>query len=399
MNNDLVDRIKNFNTDRNQSVLPIKYNIMAQNPFCFLRGTCHLFYQDLLKNYPFDFSPVSWICGDLHIENFGSYKGENRLLYFDMNDFDESLLAPLLFEIARLVVSVEVKCTQIKYTTLQKKEIIKQLLQQYRNELINNKSQVIEQETAKGLIKKLIDKVAERKTNTLLIARTNNKLKNVKLLISDKLLPIDADKKKQLITEFTPWFEANHNKGFKVIDAGFRIAGTGSIGVQRYLCLLQNEKNPKQKKLIDIKRAAPSCISNYANLMQPVWQNEADRVVKTQQMMQHVSPAFLSAFNFDNEVYVVKQLQPTSDKIIIQKNARQDGYMQNYIEDLAMVTASAQLRSSGRLQSATADNLKEFALNENWIKPLTEWCLHYAEVVQQNYNEYYKAFKAGYFKI
>lgn len=398
MNNDLVDRIKNFNAARNQSVLPIKYNLMAQNPFCFLRGTCHLFYQDLLKNYPFDFSPFSWICGDLHIENFGSYKGENRLLYFDMNDFDESILAPLLFEIARLVVSVEIKCTQIKYSSEQKKEIIAKLLEQYRNELINNKSQVIEQETATGLIKKLIDKVAERKNN-LIITRTNNKLNNAKLLITDNLLPIEADKKKQLITEFAPWFTANHHKGFKVTDAGFRIAGTGSIGVQRYLCLLQNEKNPKQKKLIDIKQAAPSCILNYTKLEQPVWQNEADRVVKTQQMMQHVSPAFLSTFNFDNNVYLVKQLQPTSDKIIIQKNARQNGNMLNYIEDLAMITASAQLRSSGRLQSATADNLKEFALNENWIKPLTEWCLHYAEIVQQNYEEYYKAWKAGYFKI
>ena len=398
MDNDLVDRIKNFNADRNQSVLPIKYNIIAQNPFCFLRGTCHLFYQDLLKNYPFDFSPPSWICGDLHIENFGSYKGENRLLYFDMNDFDESILAPILFEIARLVVSVEIKCTQIKYSSEQKKEITAKLLQQYRNELINNKSQVVEQETATGLIKKLIDKVAERK-NMLIITRTNNKLNNAKLLITDNLLPIEADKKKQLITGFAPWFTTNHHKGFKVTDAGFRIAGTGSIGVQRYLCLLQNEKNPKQKKLIDIKQAAPSCILNYTKLEQPVWLNEADRVVKTQQMMQHVSPAFLSAFNFDNNVYLVKQLQPTSDKIIIQKNARQNGNMLNYVEDLAMITASAQLRSSGRLQSATADNLKEFALNENWIKPLTEWSLHYAEIVQQNYNEYYNAWKAGYFKI
>ena len=40
-------------------------------------------------------SPVCWICGDLHIENFGSYKGDNRLVYFDLNDFDESILAPV----------------------------------------------------------------------------------------------------------------------------------------------------------------------------------------------------------------------------------------------------------------------------------------------------------------
>ena len=398
MKNDLPERIKSFNADRNQLVLPLKYKIMAQDPFSFLRGSCHLFYEDLLKKYPFKSSPLTWICGDLHIENFGCYKGENRLIYFDLNDFDESIQAPLLFEIARLIVSVEVKCTQINFSAKQKKIIIHQLLQKYRNELINSKEKVIEQETATGLIKNLIDKVAERKANSLLLTRTNNKQKKAKLLLNDKLLTIDDGFKEDLIKAFTPWFANTHYKGFKVIDAGLRIAGTGSIGIQRYLCLLQNEGNPKQKKLIDIKQALPSCIHKYSKIKQPVWQNEAERVVKTQQMMQHVAPAFLSDFNFKKQWYVVKQLQPTSDKICIEKDAKQDSQLQNYVADLAIITAAAQLRSSGRLKSATADELKDFAKNDNWVKPLTGWCQHYAGIVQQDYKEYYKAWKADFFK-
>ena len=398
MNNDLPSRIKSFNAGRNQEVLPIKYNLMAQDPFSFFRGTCHLFYEDLLANYPFAPSPRTWACGDLHIENFGCYKGSNRLSYFDMNDFDESLRVPLLYEIARLVVSVDVKCTQIKSSAKEKKAMISSLLLQYRNTLINTKALVIEQETATGLIRKLMDKVAKRKANGLLLTRTNNKTTNPKLLLSDKLLELEPKKKKELITAFGPWFNTTHFKGYRVTDAGIRIAGTGSIGIRRYICLLQNENNPKQKKLIDIKEALPSCLLNYTKLKQPVWQNEAERVVATQQLIQHVSPALLSAFNFDDGWYVVKQLQPSSDKICIQENARQDNHLEKYIADLAMVTASAQLRSSGRLKAATADELKAFAQGEAWIKPLTAWCHQYAGVVQQDYNDFCKARKGGFYK-
>ncbi len=59
-------------------------------------------------------SPVSWICGDLHLENFGSYKGNNRLVYFDLNDFDEAILAPTYLELVRLVTSIFIAFDSLK---------------------------------------------------------------------------------------------------------------------------------------------------------------------------------------------------------------------------------------------------------------------------------------------
>ncbi len=75
-------------------MVQIKYKLMTENMFRFFRGTCHLFYEDLSKTNTIPPAPLTWICGDLHLENFGSYKGDNRLVYFDLNDFDESILAP-----------------------------------------------------------------------------------------------------------------------------------------------------------------------------------------------------------------------------------------------------------------------------------------------------------------
>src|SRR5579871_154393 len=99
----LYQRILDFNEGRLPEMLQKKYAIMATNAFSFYRGTCHLFYEDLNKVKDFPDSPPAWICGDMHIENFGSYKGDNRLVYFDLNDFDEAILAPCLWEASRMV--------------------------------------------------------------------------------------------------------------------------------------------------------------------------------------------------------------------------------------------------------------------------------------------------------
>jgi len=102
----LSDRLIAFNKDLLPDMVQLKYEAMTENAFRFYRGTCHLFYQDLANAEALPLSPLVWICGDLHIENFGSYKGDNKLVYFDLNDFDEALLAPASYELARMVTSI-----------------------------------------------------------------------------------------------------------------------------------------------------------------------------------------------------------------------------------------------------------------------------------------------------
>ncbi|EGW22269.1 Protein of unknown function DUF2252 [Methylobacter tundripaludum SV96] len=99
MQRNVIERILIFNQGRDPDRLIMKYCAMRTDAFAFLRGTCHLFYQDWPANSPLNDAPSAWICGDLHLENFGSFKGENRLTYFDINDFDEAALAPATWEL------------------------------------------------------------------------------------------------------------------------------------------------------------------------------------------------------------------------------------------------------------------------------------------------------------
>src|SRR6202012_6142588 len=111
---DLAQRLQLFNRDLLPEMVQLKYEAMAENPFRFFRGTCHLFYEDLAAATPLPLSPLAWICGDLHLENFGSFRGENGLVYFDLNDFDEGVLAPAAYEAVRMVTSIFVAFGTLK---------------------------------------------------------------------------------------------------------------------------------------------------------------------------------------------------------------------------------------------------------------------------------------------
>jgi uncharacterized protein (DUF2252 family) len=103
---DLVDHVADYNKGRDPERLAPKYRAIADNPFSFLRGICHLFYAELPDHELLHDVPAAWICDYLQLENLGTCKGDNRLVYFDLNDFDEAVLAPCTWETVRLLTSI-----------------------------------------------------------------------------------------------------------------------------------------------------------------------------------------------------------------------------------------------------------------------------------------------------
>jgi len=217
-----------------------------------------------------------------------------------------------------------------------------------------------------------------------------------RLLVSDRLFALPKPEKKAITGSFNKWLTDNAYH-LQAIDAGFRIAGTGSLGVKRYILLLAHSANPQKKLLMDVKQAMPPGPGAYVNIPQPVWEHEAARITGIQEMTAHVSPAFLSSFQHNDNWFVIKELQPTADKVNLFQTIKQPAFMENYLADLGTLTASAQLRSSGRQTSATADELSHFAAEDNWINIVTEWSASYAGQVKQEYAVYREAWQDGFF--
>jgi len=394
----ISDRIKKFNKKLIPKEVNYKYKLMAENPFGFFRGTCHLFYEDLSKNDILPDSPINWISGDLHIENFGSYKGDNRLVYFDINDFDEGLLAPIAWELVRIITSIFVGFDALKITDKQALESAQLFLKKYAQILCEGKARYEEPRTATSIVKRFLKKVADRKTKTMLKEHTKRKKDRLVLDIGEgKQLEINKNLKKQLIAQFEPWMKSNNQppNNYHVLDVCFRLAGTGSIGSRRYMFLIQKIKTPEKFMLIDMKEATASSLEPYLKMHQPKWASEADRIISIQKIMQNIAPAQLSKMEFNNESYVLKEMQPMEDKINFKILENSFSDVCSVIDTMGLLTASAQLRSVCRQGSCSADELIAFGRDLSWQKRIIDYALTYSKKVNKNFEEYKKAFQKG----
>lgn len=64
------------NRGRDAQRLRIKLDAMRVDAFAFFRGASPLFYRTLDLDHSLGASPAVLACGDLHLQNFGSYKGD-----------------------------------------------------------------------------------------------------------------------------------------------------------------------------------------------------------------------------------------------------------------------------------------------------------------------------------
>lgn len=402
----IPQRIKDFNSNRLPNFTALKYEIMAEDPFRFFRGTCHLFYEDLGGVDVLPPSPITWVSGDLHLENFGTYKGDNRLIYFDLNDFDEGLLAPAVWEVVRMVTSIFVGCESLGINKKEIRQIADLFLRIYTAHLSGGKSRYLEEETANGIVRTFLERICQRKQKELIRQRTEEG-KNGKLQLRIdhvRFYPLDKALRKDLMAHVNQWMQKSPllKDRYQAVDACFRVAGTGSLGLRRYVFLVRNTDDPKKHLLIDMKEARASSLLPWLatarpEIGQPAWPSEAERVVAIQHRMQNINPALLSTTVFQGLSYVMKEMQPTDDKIdfLTVKDRYKD--IACVVEDMAFLTASAQLRSAGRQGAAVPDLLIEFGQTPHWQAPVMEYATRYAAQVKQDYQEYFTAYKAGFF--
>ncbi len=387
----VFERLEAFNKGLLPAKVARKYELLTANAFSFFRGTNHLFYEDLSKEKIAD-SPACWICGDLHLENFGSYKGDNRLVYFDLNDFDESVLAPVAWEIVRVLTSIHIAFDALKITYEESTKACELFVKKYSSVLAQGNPRYIETRTAAGIVKRFLNVVEQRSDKKLLFKRTIKKKGCLQLSAGKKKqLIIDQKLKKQLVKQFKQWMKSNNAppNDYKVLDARFRMAGTGSLGIRRYVFLIQKKSDANKHMLIDMKQATASSLQPYVQLQQPEWKSEAERMVVTQKIMQNIPPAQLSVLNFNGKSYLMQELQPTKDRInfeLIQDNFK---VVCSVIEDMAMITASAHLRTVGRKGSCSADELMAFGENKEWHSSL----MNYAATYKNKIEEYFTEFK------
>ena len=372
--------ILDYNTGRDPERLRLKLQAMRRDPFIFFRGTAALFYATLSMPPALLQVPRVFACGDLHLENFGSYKGDNRLVYFDLNDFDEACLAPLTFELVRFLASILVASKELGISRKQALKLMSGFVDIYAATLLSAKPRWVERATAIGPVKTLLQSVKNHHRCDLIARRTMQKNGKTILIIDGihTLKASDADRAraKSIISAYASTQSVPSH--FEPVDIARRIAGNGSLGLERYVMLVKGDGSADGRYLMDIKIAVPSTLAatlaatssiNAASktlISQPAWRSEAERMAVIQYMTQAIPPALLNAVGAGKRAYVVKELQPTADRINLQALRGKRRSLSEVIQTMARVTAWAHLRGASRFGSDSIDTLSTFATKADW---------------------------------
>jgi uncharacterized protein (DUF2252 family) len=390
----IVERIRGFNAGRDPERLALKYRAMRASPFGFLRGSCHLFYEELASAaLPAD-APLVWVCGDLHPENFGSYKGDNRLVYFDLNDFDEAALAPCTWDLARLLASTMVAAETLGIDEPGTLRLCNGFIDAYAGALLTGKARWVERETAQGMVKELLESPRNRNRAQFLDRRTVRSGKSRRIRIDGKkALAVDARQRRR-IEAFMRGFARTQPKPefYRLLDVARRIAGTGSLGVERFVLLVEGKGSPDANYLLDLKQALPSTLVRHLDARQPRWESEAQRVVCLQERVQAISPAFLRPVIIDGAAYILKGLQPAEDRVTLGLWHGQLERLLGLMATLGEIVAWAELRSTGRQGSACTDELIDFGGRKKWRTKLIALARACQKQVDLDWREFCAAF-------
>ena len=357
-----------------------------------------MFYDQLPRGGIFKSAPVVWVCGDLHLENFGSYRADNGLAYFDINDFDESALAPATWDLVRLLTSVLIGAEEFGFKPSTSQRLCRVFLESYCAALAAGKAYWVERDTATGLVHQLLDSVRDRKRPEFLDSRTSVH-DGKRRLRTDGEKAFPAEKRERaMVRDFMRDLAKTQSDPdfYRMVDVARRIAGTGSLGVERYVVLVRGKGSPDGNYLLDLKASVPSALTTRLKTPQPRWKTQAHRIVGVQQRYQAAEVEFLQPVLMDERPFVLRALQPAQDRIELDRASADQ--LEGLIGTMGRIVAWAQLRSAGRGGSAIADELIAFGNLKRWKNELLDAAIACARQVRKDAKTFAAAWDDGAFK-
>jgi uncharacterized protein (DUF2252 family) len=306
------------------SLIALKYERMAASPFGFFRGSVPIMAADLSLLPHTDI--VNQICGDAHVRNLGAYAAPDGRLVFDINDFDETIRGPFEWDLKRLATSLVIAGRELGAKRAVCEEAVYSFIARYRK-YVDMFAKMPVVEMARYQVHRLqrIAPVsaallkAERSTpihtlEQLTIPETNRgrqtgrRIFRVDKPLLTRLSSAQAravlaslhEYKKNLLPERQHFFAQ-----YRAVDVGFKVVGTGSVGLRDYLVYL--EGNGRGDPLfLQIKEEPNSAYTKYLEYHGPHHQGE--RVAAGQRAMQFASDPFIGWTTIGHRHYLVRQL-------------------------------------------------------------------------------------------
>lgn len=328
---DIVKLLQESDVDRIAGLLPVKYQRMAVSPFTFFRGAAILQARDLAN------TPVSGImvqaCGDCHLANFGGYASPERILVFDINDFDETFPGPWEWDVKRLGASLVLAARDRTFSKAVAHQAARAAAASYR-ERMSEFAEMNVLDTWYATVNEA-DLKEYFRNNKDISARLAKKQKQARSQNSEAVIPkltevVNGRRRikdsppviyhfdeyaenleqghKKFIAQYVQSLQPDRQKLFaryQLQDSAIKVVGVGSVGTRCYLALLLAEgTDPLFLQVKEARRSvleSPRGKSRYAH--------QGYRVVNGQRLMQGASDIFLGWTSTQHHDYYLRQFR------------------------------------------------------------------------------------------
>jgi uncharacterized protein (DUF2252 family) len=328
---DIVRLLEESDADRIAGLIPVKYQRMSASPFTFFRGTAIIQARDLAN------ARVSGItvqvCGDCHLANFGGFASPERVLVFDINDFDETFPGPWEWDVKRLGASLILAARDRSFSKTAADEAVRAAAASYRERMAEfAEMRVLDTWYAQVTI----DAIKEYfRKDPSISARLAKKQKKSLSQTSEAVIPkltavVDGVRKIKdnspviyHIQEFTRNFKKQHVKfiehyknslhadrrhlyeRFHPQDTAIKVVGVGSVGTRCYISLLLADDD--DPLFLQVKEARRSVLESGRGKSR--YTHQGRRVVEGQRVMQAASDIFLGWTGTTGHDYYVRQFR------------------------------------------------------------------------------------------
>ena len=313
-------------------LVTLKYERMLASPFGFFRGAVPVMAADLAL-LPHT-GIVNQICGDAHVRNLGAFAAPDGRLLFDINDFDETIRGPFEWDLKRLATSLVLAARETCTKGSPEKEArvaIHRLIESYRK-LVQTLSRMAVIDVARFQVHRLqrISPVsnallkAERATplhtlDALTVETKKGRVFREEPPILRRLTPQQA---RPILASVKTYRESllperqHFLAQYRPVDVGFKVVGTGSVGLRDYLIYLEGNGS-RDPLFLQVKEEPGSAYLPYL----PGTAGSAHhgrRVAEGQRAMQFASDPFLGWTTIANRDYLVRQLSDHKGSIEIE---------------------------------------------------------------------------------
>lgn len=264
--------------------------------------------------------------GDTHLENFGVIEQANGQLVWGVNDYDQAVTTPFIWDVKRGATANVLACEQQGFAGCA--DYARSWFRGYASIFAGNctftnqdrfveGSRALQEESAGAVLALLTQTRAKRGGLAKMRAKLAKKIDFTTLRFLAKpgeVVPVARNRipafqaavERYLFSGVSALALFSRESGFfKVLDAAQKFgSGTGSIGLDRYLVLVQGDG--KLPRILEMKQVTESVVEKYINYRYTDWE-EAGRVVYADKAGYPYANVFYGSVALNGIPFVVRE--------------------------------------------------------------------------------------------